>query len=209
MMTNTPNPSLASVQTAVNQADNSDQQLRSSSRMSVAVFGGGCFWCTEAVFLSLRGVHSVQSGYCGGHRDHPTYEDVCHGNTGHIEVVKVEFDPAVISYDGLLEVFFATHDPTTPGRQGNDVGPQYQSAVFYEDEQQRQSAQQCIERINASGQFTAPVCTQLLPAATFWPAESYHDNYFTRNPGQGYCAYVIAPKVAKFRQQFNSLLRKN
>ncbi len=180
----------------------------SAAGMQVAVFGGGCFWCTEAVFLVLRGVQSVQSGYCGGHLDRPTYEEVCAGNTGHIEVVKIEFDPALISYETLLEVFFATHDPTTPGRQGNDVGPQYQSAVFYQNDMQRQSAERCIERLNASGQLAAPVCTMILPAATFWPAESYHDNYFARNPGQGYCAYVIAPKMTKFRHQFDSLLRK-
>lgn len=177
--------------------------------LQVAVFGGGCFWCTEAFFLALNGAKSVQSGYCGGHRDRPTYEEVCSGNTGHIEVVKIEFDPSLVSYDTLLEVFFETHDPTTPGRQGNDVGPQYQSAVFYQDEKQRQSAEKHIERLNAAGQHAAPVCTQLLPASTFWPAESYHDNYFARHPGQGYCAYVIAPKVAKFRQRFHSLIRKD
>lgn len=180
-----------------------------SSDNGVAIFGGGCFWCTEAVFLGLRGVQSVQSGYCGGHRDHPSYEEVCSGNTGHIEVVKIEFDPAVVSFETLLEVFFATHDPTTPGRQGNDVGPQYQSAVFYQDENQHLSAKRHIEQLNASGEHASPVCTQLLPAATFWPAEAYHDNYFARNPGQGYCAFVIAPKVAKFRQSFQSLLRKD
>ncbi len=180
-----------------------------SSDNGVAIFGGGCFWCTEAVFLGLRGVQSVRSGYCGGHRDHPSYEEVCSGNTGHIEVVKIEFDPAVVSFETLLEVFFATHDPTTPGRQGNDVGPQYQSAVFYQDENQHLSAKRHIEQLNASGEHVSPVCTQLLPAATFWPAEANHDNYFARNPGQGYCAFVIAPKVAKFRQSFQSLLRKD
>lgn len=180
--------------------------VHSSNDVQLAVFGGGCFWCTEAVFLALRGVLSVQSGYCGGHLQHPSYEQVCSGNTGHIEVIKIEFDQAMISYETLLEVFFATHDPTTPGRQGNDVGPQYQSAVFPQDEHQRSTVQSYIERLNASGHYAAPVCTQILPKATFWPAESYHDNYFARNPGQGYCAFVIAPKVEKFRRQFNPLL---
>ena len=185
------------------------QRQDASSDKDIAVFGGGCFWCTEAVFLAIKGVESVRSGYCGGHREHPTYQEVCSGDTGHIEVVKIEFNPAQVSYGTLLEVFFATHDPTTPGRQGNDVGPQYQSAVFYQNEQQQLAAQAFIEQLNGAGHYPAPVCTQLLPAATFWPAEAYHDNYFVRNPGQGYCAFVIAPKVAKFRHHFQSLLRED
>ncbi|UOD50828.1 peptide-methionine (S)-S-oxide reductase MsrA [Orrella daihaiensis] len=176
--------------------------------MAIAVFGGGCFWCTEAVFAALEGVQAVEPGYCGGHVQNPTYEQVCEKNTGHIEVIRITYDPALISYESLLEVFFATHDPTTPGRQGNDVGPQYQSAIFYQDASQREAAKKIIEAIDASGEFRAPVCTELLPEATFWVAESYHHDFFQRNPGQGYCQFVIAPKVQKFRSQFAGRLKR-
>lgn len=175
--------------------------------MQTAVLGGGCFWCTEAVFLALRGVQSVEPGYCGGHVDYPTYEQICEKNTGHIEVVRVSFDPQQISFQTLLDVFFATHDPTTPGRQGNDVGPQYQSAIFYQDQGQQQAAVQAIERLNRDGSYGAPVCTEVLPAARFWEAEAYHHNFFARNPGQGYCQFVVAPKVQKVQSKFASLLR--
>ena len=203
-MTNTASPS-----SPASQSGGMTDQDHGISAKGVAVFGGGCFWCTEAVFLAVHGVRSVQSGYCGGHRDHPSYEEVCAGSTGHIEVVKIEFDPELVSYETLLEVFFATHDPTTPGRQGNDVGPQYQSAVFYQDESQRLATLQCINRLDDARQYASPICTKLLPAARFWPAEQYHNNYFARHPSQGYCAFVIAPKVAKFRESFNNLLRKD
>lgn len=173
----------------------------------VAVFGGGCFWCTEACFSSLQGVISVKSGYCGGHVEHPTYEDVCNKTTGHIEVVRIEFDPSVITYQALLEVFFATHDPTTPGRQGNDVGPQYQSAIFYQNDDQKSQAQSVVDALNASGDFSDAVCTQILPGAQFWPAETMHDDYFALHPEQGYCQFVIAPKVSKFRKQFSDKLK--
>jgi peptide-methionine (S)-S-oxide reductase len=175
--------------------------------MATAVFGGGCFWCTEAVFASLDGVELVEPGYCGGHVDHPTYEQVCDKNTGHIEVIRVTFDPAVVSFDTLLEVFFATHDPTTPGRQGNDVGPQYQSAIFCQDEHQLAAAQQAINALNAAGQLASPVCTEILPAARFWLAEEYHHAFFDRNPGQGYCQFVISPKMHKLQAQFGGLLK--
>lgn len=175
--------------------------------MQTAVLGGGCFWCTEAVFLALRGVQSVEPGYCGGHVDHPTYEQICEKNTGHIEVVRISFDPQVISFQTLLDVFFATHDPTTPGRQGNDVGPQYQSAIFYQDQAQQQAAVQTIERLNQDGSYAAPVCTEVLPAARFWVAEAYHHNFFARNPGQGYCQFVVAPKVQKVQGKFATLLK--
>lgn len=176
--------------------------------MAIAVFGGGCFWCTEAVFAAMQGVQSVEPGYCGGHVENPTYEQVCETNTGHIEVVRITYDPAVVSFELLLEVFFATHDPTTPGRQGNDVGPQYQSAVFYQDESELAAAKQAIEAINTSKKFNAPVCTELKPAATFWVAEDYHHDFFDRNPSQGYCQFVIAPKVQKFRSQFSERLKR-
>ena len=178
-----------------------------SEKKEIAVFGGGCFWCVEAVFGSMTGVLSVKSGYCGGHVSNPSYEQVCTKLTGHIEVVQIEFDPALIAYKDLLEVFFATHDPTTPGRQGNDVGPQYQSAIFVQSDQQRADAEAAIAVLNQSGRFADPVCTQILPAATFWPAEDMHDNYFALHPEQSYCRFVIAPKVSKFKKQFSERLK--
>lgn len=176
--------------------------------MAIAVFGGGCFWCTEAVFAAMQGVQKVEPGYCGGHVENPTYEQVCDKDTGHIEVVRITYDPEQVSYESLLEVFFATHDPTTPGRQGNDVGPQYQSAIFCEDASQREVAERIIATINASGKFQAPVCTEIRQAATFWVAEDYHHDFFERNPGQGYCQFVVAPKIQKFRAQFPDRLKR-
>ena len=173
-----------------------------SQGLASAVFGGGCFWCTEAVFKALIGVHAVQSGYCGGQIAHPTYEQVCGKQTGHIEVVKIDFDPAIITYAELLEVFFATHDPTTPGRQGNDVGPQYESAIFFQSDEQQKIAKQFVAELEASQQFANPISTEIRPSATFWPAEQYHADYFSLHPEQGYCQMVIAPKVSKFKKQF-------
>ena len=178
------------------------------SQTEVAVLGGGCFWCVEAVFADLRGVISVEPGYAGGHVDNPTYEQVCGKGTGHIEVARIHFDPAVLSFTDLLRVFFATHDPTTPGRQGNDVGPQYESAIFYQSETQRDQARQVISELQGAAIFNAPIVTKLLPAATFWPAEDYHRNYFAQHPEQGYCQFVIAPKVAKVRQAFRDRLAR-
>jgi len=174
--------------------------------LATAVLGGGCFWCTEAVFKALKGVHAVESGYCGGQVEHPTYEQVCNKKTGHIEVVKIDFDPSIISYGELLEVFFATHDPTTPGRQGNDVGPQYQSAIFFQSQEQQAIAMQYVAELQASHQFDHPICTEIRPSAIFWPAEQYHADYFALHPEQGYCQMVIAPKVFKFKKQFSSKL---
>lgn len=174
----------------------------------VAVLGGGCFWCTEAVFQQLRGVHSVRPGYAGGHVPSPTYEAVCNGDTGHVEVVEVRFDPAQISFASLLDVFFATHDPTTPDRQGHDVGPQYRSAIFCQSAAQRETAAGVIDTLRRTGVFDAPIVTRLYDAETFWPAEDYHRDYFLRNPGQGYCHAVISPKVAKLRRQFTDFLRR-
>lgn len=178
-----------------------------NSSNQVAVFGGGCFWCTEACFSSLLGVISVKSGYCGGHVENPTYEQVCTKLTGHIEVVRIEFDPTLITYQSLLEVFFATHDPTTPGRQGNDVGPQYQSAIFCQDDDQKVQALNFVHALNTSETFSESICTQILPAAHFWPAETMHDDYFSLHPEQGYCQFVIAPKVNKFKKQFLNKLK--
>jgi peptide-methionine (S)-S-oxide reductase len=171
-----------------------------------AIFGGGCFWCTEAVFKSIKGVVVVKPGYCGGHVTAPTYEAICGGQTGHIEVIDIEYEPEQVLFEALLEVFFATHDPTTPGRQGNDVGPQYQSVIFYQNAQQHEQAERFISMLNASGRFARPVCTQLLPAQTFWVAENYHHDYFIRNPNQGYCQMIVAPKVGKFKKEFPDLL---
>lgn len=177
--------------------------------MATAIFGGGCFWCTQAVFDALNGVSLVEPGYCGGHVEQPTYEQICGADTGHIEVIRIEYDPTVVSYETLLEIFFATHDPTTANRQGNDVGPQYQSVVFYQDEQQHQLAQAAIDALNQSGSLPQPVCTKLLPAATFWVAEAYHHDYYEQNPNQGYCQFIIAPKVEKLNRQFGSKLKRS
>ena len=163
--------------------------------------GGGCFWCLEAVFDRMQGVVSVESGYMGGHVDNPTYRDVCGGGTGHVEVVQVTFEPAVASLRDILEVFFAIHDPTTRDRQGNDVGPQYRSVIFYHDDRQRAAAEDIIRELGPG------VVTEVRPASTFYLAEDYHQEYFANNPKQPYCAYVVAPKVAKFRQKFAEKVR--
>ena len=169
-----------------------------------AILGGGCFWCLEPVFKSLRGVSAVIPGYAGGHIENPTYEQVCSSATGHIEVVRVEFDPAVIGFETLLQVFFATHDPTTIDRQGNDVGSQYASAIFCQTPQQNEIAQKVIADVQ--GHLDEPVVTRLLGDEPFWPAEQYHHDYYARNPAQGYCHAVISPKLAKFRKQYASLV---
>lgn len=173
--------------------------------MDQAIFAGGCFWCVEPVFRALRGVADVEVGYCGGHTDKPTYEQVCRGDTGHMECARVSFDPAEISFTTLCEVFFATHDPTTPDRQGNDVGTQYASAILYLSDEQRGEATQVRDTVQAA--LDVPVCTRIEAASTFWPAEPLHREYFRRNPEQGYCRVVIAPKMAKFRRHYATLLR--
>jgi peptide-methionine (S)-S-oxide reductase len=176
----------------------------------VATLGGGCFWCLEAVFEQLRGVDSVVSGYAGGHVPSPTYEQVCGKQTGHAEVVQVTFDPSVISYRELLTVFFATHDPTTRDRQGNDVGPQYRSVIFYHSEEQKKAAEETImliEDLTEDDEFSQPIVTEVVPFTTFYPAEGYHQGYFRGNPAQPYCAVVVAPKVIKFRNQFAAKLK--
>ena len=172
-----------------------------------ATLGGGCFWCLEAVFLGLRGVTSVVSGYAGGHVDRPTYKQVCGGDTGHAEVVQVRFDPAEVSYADLLRVFFTLHDPTTLNRQGADVGTQYRSVVYTHDEAQKAVVEDVRREIAASGIWDAPLVTEIAPLATFFPAEEEHHNYFARNPWSGYCRAVVAPKVAKFRKTFADRLR--
>ena len=174
---------------------------------ATATFGGGCFWCTEAVFRDLRGVESVVSGYAGGHVANPSYEAVSAGRTGHAEVVQVTFDPSAITYRELLEIFFATHDPTTLNRQGGDVGPQYRSVVFFHDEAQRHDAEVVIAELEREGVFEDAVVTRVEPLDRFYPAERYHQEYYARNPGQGYCQVVIAPKLAKFRKTYSEKLK--
>ena len=170
--------------------------------METATFGNGCFWCTEAVFQELKGVKSVVSGYSGGHVDRPTYEQVCTGRTGHAEVCQIEYDPKVISYKELLEVFFNTHDPTTLNRQGNDVGAQYRSVIFYRTEEERETAERMKTDLDKSGKWKNPIVTQIVAFEKFFPAEDYHQNYYRSNPNQGYCRYVIKPKVDKFEKVF-------
>jgi len=179
----------------------------SEPKKEIAVLGGGCFWCTEAVFLRLRGVSKVVSGYTGGSVENPTYKQVCTGQTGHAEVVQIEFDPDVITFDQILDVFFHTHDPTTLNRQGADVGTQYRSAVFYRDEEQEAKAKAMIEKLDASGDFDDPIVTTLETVEKFYSAEDYHQNYFTLNPGQGYCQVIVGPKVAKFQKRYRTLLK--
>jgi peptide-methionine (S)-S-oxide reductase len=165
-----------------------------------AVLGGGCFWCLEAVFLEVRGVLAVESGYTGGHLPDPSYQQVCEGTTGHAEVVRIEFDDSQISFADLLEIFFAIHDPTTLNRQGHDVGTQYRSVIYWTDETQRDIAQAMIAALGREGVYGKdPIVTELTPLGRYYPAEAYHQRYFERNPGQGYCRMVVAPKVAKFR----------
>jgi peptide-methionine (S)-S-oxide reductase len=174
----------------------------------VAMLGGGCFWCLEAVYDQLRGVEDVVSGYSGGHITAPTYKQVCTGTTGHAEVVRVVFDPAVISFREILEVFFSVHDPTTLNRQGADVGPQYRSAILYYDLEQKELAEQVIRELTEKKLWDRPIVTEVTPFQVFYPAEDYHQEYFARNPSQGYCQFVIAPKVAKFRKEHLARLRK-
>ena len=171
------------------------------------VLGGGCFWCVEAVFRHLDGADSVESGYTGGHVLSPTYRQVCDGDTGHVEVARVTYDDATLSLEDILTVFFATHDPTTLDRQGNDVGPQYASAIFYASPAQQVAAQNFIDRLSADKVFPAPIVTVLRPLEKFWPAEDYHADYFALHPEQGYCQYVIATKVAKIRKTFAGRLK--
>lgn len=175
--------------------------------LPVATFGGGCFWCLEAVFAMLDGVEAVRPGYMGGHLEHPTYEAVCTGATGHAEVVQIEFDPTRADYTTLLEVFFTGHDPTTLNRQGNDIGPQYRSVIFYHDASQERLARATIHRLTAACAFDRPIVTEIAPAGVFWPAEAAHIDYYRRHPQQPYCRFVIAPKLDKVRARFASRLK--
>ena len=174
---------------------------------SLATLGGGCFWCLEAVYQQLEGVEQLVSGYAGGHVENPTYEQVCGKKTGHAEVVQLTYDASRVSFRDLLEVFFTIHDPTTKDRQGNDVGPQYRSVIFYHDEEQRRVAEEIIAELTAEHAFEEPIVTEVKPLTRFYAAENYHQNYFAQNSSQPYCAYVISPKLAKFRRKFAERLR--
>lgn len=172
--------------------------------MQQALFGGGCFWCVEAVFLQLQGVKKVTSGYAGGHTLNPSYEDICRGDSGHAEVILIDFDEQQISYSQLLNVFFTTHDPTTLNRQGNDIGTQYRSVIYYFNDEQKQQAEQVIQGLEDEN---LNIVTELSPAPTFYPAEEYHQNFYARNPSQGYCNFSIPPKLSKLRSRFADLLK--
>lgn len=181
----------------------------SDGTREIATLGGGCFWCLDAVYRGVEGVTRVTSGYAGGHAENPTYQEVCGGGTGHAEVVEVEFDPAAISYRDVLGIFFAVHDPTTKDRQGADVGTQYRSTILVADDGQERVAYDVIADLEREGVWDDPVVTTVERRTVFWPAEPYHQNFYANNPGQGYCAAVIAPKVAKFRKRFAHLLTPN
>lgn len=175
-------------------------------RIETATLGGGCFWCLEAAFQALKGVRSVVSGYAGGARPHPTYEQVCAGATGHAEVVQLTFEGTEIDFATLLEVFFSIHDPTTLNRQGADVGTQYRSVIFYHSDEQRATAERLVAELGTAGIWPDPIVTEILPAPVFWPAETYHQDYYRRHPDQGYCRVVISPKLAKLRSGHAALL---
>lgn len=179
-----------------------------NEELQVATLGSGCFWCTEAFFLKLNGVESVISGYSGGKVKNPTYREVCTGLTGHAEVIQVKFNPKIISYEEILEVFWNTHDPTTLNKQGADEGTQYRSAVFYHSEEQKKIAEQYKSQLDKSGVYKNRIVTEITPFTVFYPAEDYHQNYYALNPNQGYCQYVIRPKIEKFNKQYASKLKK-
>ena len=182
--------------------------ISQSNNKEVAILGAGCFWCVEAVFQELRGVESVESGYTGGTVEDPTYKQICTGNTGHVEVAYITFNPEIVSFKEVLEVFWKTHDPTTLNRQGADVGTQYRSAVFYLSESQKEAAEHYKKRLNESGAYAAPIITEITKAGKYYPAENYHQDYYLQNPDQGYCRYVIQPKLEKFRAAFADKLKK-
>jgi peptide-methionine (S)-S-oxide reductase len=184
-----------------------DTQTMASQEKAIATLGGGCFWCLEAVYDQMKGVKSVESGYMGGPKPNPTYEEVCSGRTGHAEVVQLTFDPKIASFREILEVFFAIHDPTTLNQQGNDVGTQYRSAIFYHSPEQKSVAQELIAELTKEKFFNHPIVTEVVPAEPFYVAEDYHQEYFARNPSQPYCSYVVGPKLAKFRKAFGEKLK--
>lgn len=185
----------------------SGSDFKNNSDTETAVFGAGCFWCVEAIYQRVNGVTDIESGYAGGHVQNPTYRQVTTGKTGHAEVIKLEYDPSVISYEELLEVFWHTHNPTTLNRQGADVGPQYRSAIFYLTEEQKEVAEKSLKKTDASDLWEDPIVTEITPLSNYSTAEDYHQNYFNNNPNAGYCSIVIAPKLAKFKKDFPHLLQ--
>lgn len=197
-------------QSSIHIINSQDKSMKAefTDTTAVATFGAGCFWCVEAIFQDLEGVYSVESGYMGGEKKDPTYTEVCTGSTGHAEVCRIVYDPRILTFKDLLEVFWQTHDPTTLNRQGNDVGTQYRSAVFYYSEEQKKEAEFYKSELNKSGVFSDPIITTLEKADIFYPAEEYHQNYFNQNGDQPYCAFVIKPKVEKFKKVFSSRLKK-
>jgi peptide-methionine (S)-S-oxide reductase len=196
-----------SPEVASSSTDKGKKPMEGKIEFKLATFGSGCFWCTQAIFQRLDGVEKVVSGYSGGHVENPTYEQVCTGKTGHAESVQITYDPAIVSYDDLLEVFWKTHDPTTRNRQGNDVGPQYRSVIFYHDAEQKQLAESYKNRLEAERIWNRPIVTEIEPYAKFWPAEAYHQNYYDNNPSQSYCNVVITPKIEKFTKIFKARLK--
>lgn len=176
-------------------------------RKDIATLAGGCFWCLEAVYDQMKGVESVESGYMGGPTPDPSYEEVCSGRSGHAEVVQLTFDPNTVTFRDILEVFFAIHDPTTLNQQGNDVGTQYRSAIFYHSPEQKQATEEIIAELTKDSLYNRPIVTEIVPAGDFYMAEDYHQEYFARNPTQAYCSYVVGPKVAKFRKSFSDKLK--
>lgn len=188
--------------------ENNSMSTLNTSTTDTATLGAGCFWCVEAVFQRLNGVKKVVSGYTGGHVKNPTYREVCYGKTGHAEVCQIIFDPAVISFDEILKAFWMSHDPTTLNRQGNDVGTQYRSAVFYHNDKQKQVAEKYKKELDASGAFTSPIVTEISPLMEFYVAEDYHQNYYNQNGNEPYCRFVIQPKVEKFEKVFKDKLKR-
>jgi len=185
-----------------------DQEIMdTTSKLDTATFGSGCFWCAEAIFERVKGVHKVISGYAGGSVDQPSYEQVCTGKTGHAEVVQITFDPSIVSYADLLKIFWKTHDPTTLNKQGADEGTQYRSVIFYHSDEQKNLAEHYKKELDLSGAWENPIVTQIVPFTKFYPAEAYHQNYFAQHPTQGYCSFVIAPKVEKFEKVFKDKLK--
>lgn len=186
---------------------NDNRNISNPLHIETATFGAGCFWCTEAIFQSLKGVSGVTSGYMGGHTNNPTYEQVCSGNTGHAEVIQVDFDPKVITYEELLLIFFKTHNPTTLNRQGNDIGTQYRSVVFFHSQEQKEKANKMIDELTRELVYDSPIVTEVSPVSDFYKAEDYHQNYFNQNSGQPYCTFVIQPKLIKFGEKFKEKIK--
>jgi len=191
----------------VKKSSQPDKTQKINSNMEVITLGAGCFWCIESIFQNLKGVEKVVSGYSGGQTSNPTYKEICTGTTGHAEVAEITFDPSVVTFEEVLEVFFKTHDPTTMNRQGNDVGTQYRSAIFYHTDAQKEKSLTIIKSVNASGAYEKPIITEVSPVGVFYPAEDYHQNYFNLNGNQPYCQYVIQPKLDKFKKVFHDKLK--